>query len=126
MAYIQAEPGGAAVKTLFHEAENGRSAVYISLINLGEVLYQLEHRWGGKRLADWLGTLESLPLTVVDVTRARVYAAAHLKAHQPMAYGDTFAATLAEELDATLLTGDPEFQKVSDRVRIQWLPQPQR
>ena len=122
LAYIQREPGAIEVKSILQEAADGRSAAYISLINLGEVLYQLERRQGGDQLPELLALLDELPLTVVEVTRPQVYAAAHLKANYAIAYGDTFAAALAQELDAVVLTGDPEFRKLGDAVRIQWLP----
>jgi ribonuclease VapC len=126
LAYIQREPGGAAVKTILQEAATGQSALFISLINLGEVLYQFERRQGQGQLPTLLALLDELPLTLVEVTRARVYAAAHLKAHYAVAYGDTFAVALAQELDATVVTGDPEFRKLGDVVRVKWLPPPGR
>ncbi len=122
LAYIQREPGAIEVKSVLQEAGGGRSAAYISLINLGEVLYQLERRQGSDQLPELLALLDELPLTVVEVTRPRAYAAAHLKARYAIAYGDTFAAALAQELDAVVLTGDPEFRKLGDAVGIQWLP----
>lgn len=36
-------------------------------------------------------------------------------------YVDAFAAALAIELEATLLTGDLEFQALSSQVAIEWL-----
>jgi predicted nucleic acid-binding protein len=50
-------------------------------------------------------------------------AAAHLKMDCPMAYADCFAAALAQQHDAILLTGDPEFNKIKaeSNVRIEWM-----
>lgn len=126
LAYIQNEPGATQVETILEGAATGRSAVYISLVNLGEVLYQFERRKGRKQVPDLLAMLDSLPLTIAEVTRARVHAAAHLKANHAISYADTFAAALAQELDAVVLTGDPEFHKLGDAVRVQWLQQPNR
>lgn len=47
--------------------------------------------------------------------------AAHLKAHYPISYADAFAAVLAQELKATLVTGDPEFHAVQHLIHIEWL-----
>lgn len=37
---------------------------------------------------------------------------------------DAFAASLARELSATLVTGDPEFAGLEQRgvIRVRWLP----
>jgi hypothetical protein len=40
-----------------------------------------------------------------------------------VAYADAFAAALAQESAATLVTGDPEFEILGDVLTIQWLPQ---
>ena len=77
-------------------------------------------------MPDSIALLDSLPLIVTEVTRARVYAAARLKANYAISYADTFVAALAQELDAVVLTGDPEFRKLGDTVRIQWLQQRER
>jgi len=38
-----------------------------------------------------------------------------------MALGDCFAAALAKELKADLVTGDQEFKQVEGQVKVQWL-----
>lgn len=126
LAYLQAEPGGVVIKTILHEAATGQAETFISLINLGEVLYRLERQQGAGSLPDSIGLLESLPLIIAEVTRARVYAAARLKANYAISYADTFVVALAQELDAVVLTGDPEFRKLGSAVRVQWLQQRDR
>jgi len=108
---------------LAEQAAADKAQVFVSLINLGETLYHLERRRGAVYLPEYLNEFEQLPLTVIEVTRERVYDAAHLKARHPISYADAFAAALAQELDAAVLTGDPEFRKLGDAVRVQWLPQ---
>jgi predicted nucleic acid-binding protein len=56
----------------------------------------------------------------------RTLAAANLKitystAKSQMSYADCFAAALAQELNATLVTGDPEFQTLTSIIDIQFL-----
>lgn len=46
-----------------------------------------------------------------------------LKAKYPVAYADCFAAALATEKDARIVTGDPEFKKMEGEVKIEWLGQ---
>jgi ribonuclease VapC len=95
----------------------------MSLINLGEVAYQIERRRGAARLPEMLSYVEITPIEFVDATKQRIFSAAHLKAQHPISYADAFAAALCEELEATLLTGDPEFRALEQRINIEWLPQ---
>jgi predicted nucleic acid-binding protein len=48
-------------------------------------------------------------------------AAAHLKANHRLSYADAFAAALAREYNAAVVTGDPEFRALGDKVRLAWL-----
>lgn len=38
-----------------------------------------------------------------------------------MSLADAFAAALAKEKKAELVTGDPEFKALEDEIRINWL-----
>ncbi len=60
---------------------------------------------------------------MVGVERVLALTAAHIKAEYPLAYADAFAAALAMNKDATLVTGDPEFMVLKDCLPIQWLGQ---
>ena len=123
LAFIQHEPGAEAVKAVIEQADIGRSEAYLSLVNLGEALYQFERRKGSELIPEFLALLDSLPITMVDVNFDRVIEAAHLKATYPFSYADAFVAALAHELDAVILTGDPEFRELGDAVHVQWLEQ---
>lgn len=51
-------------------------------------------------------------------TDDRVLAAATLKIKHTLSYADVFAASTAIELDATLITGDPELIALQDVIRL--------
>ncbi|MBE7474655.1 MAG: type II toxin-antitoxin system VapC family toxin [Anaerolineae bacterium] len=120
LALLNNEPGAARVEDLLRQTREG-SRVVMSLINLGEVAYIVERRWGAEKLRAMLAYLEAAALEVMAVDRDQVFAAAHIKARYPLAYADAFAVALTRELEATLLTGDPEFKGVSDFITVEWL-----
>ncbi len=43
------------------------------------------------------------------------------KAQYPISFADAFATATAIRMDAELLTGDPEFRRVEQLVKIRWL-----
>jgi len=47
--------------------------------------------------------------------------AAHIKANYPISYADAFVVVAAQKLNGTIMTGDPEFQDITELARIEWL-----
>lgn len=66
--------------------------------------------------------LETLPIEFHAATRALEDRAAIFKAAHRLSLADAFAATLAKEKKAELVTGDPEFKKLEKDVKVHWLP----
>jgi len=123
MAYLQNEPGHERVTGLLEAAANNECALYLSVVNLGEIAYHAERAGGLSRAAETMRILDELPVSMVSVDRELALAAAHLKAQYPMAYADCFAAALSQIRNAPLVTGDPEFRKLSDGLlHVEWLP----
>ena len=58
---------------------------------------------------------------MLSVSRQRILDAAHIKASTAISHADAFVVAAATEFDAIILTGDPEFRVVEDRVVVVWL-----
>ena len=109
IAYLRHEPGGPRVQQLLQDASDERVALFLCLINHGEVTY-ISHRLGGPAAErEAIRIIDSLPITVVGVDRPLVFAAARIKAQSHLSYADAFAASLALAREAVLVTGDPKF-----------------
>jgi predicted nucleic acid-binding protein len=123
LAYFEGEPGSEQVRRLLEAAKEGQCRLYMCVINLGEVMYIVERERGLPKAQEILARVDELPIEVINVDRTLTLAAAHLKADCPIAYSDCFAAALSQMKSATLVTGDPEFNKIkADRgICIQWL-----
>jgi ribonuclease VapC len=121
LALLNDEPGAARVEDLLRQAEAGEVDLSLSVINLGELAYIVERRWGPEKLRAVLAYIEETKIQLVAVDLPRALAAAHIKAQYPFAYADAFTAVLSQELEATLLTGDPEFETVQSLIAIEWL-----
>lgn len=108
IAYFEGESGGNLVKRLFERATKGGCELFLSVVNLGEIAYIVERERGLPKAQETLARIDELPISIGDVDRRLALATAHLKARYPIAYADCFAAALAQEKDAALVTGDPE------------------
>jgi predicted nucleic acid-binding protein len=121
VALLDKEKGHERVVARLVAAQNNEIALYMSLINWGEILYTFE-RERGVAFADELEQdLDDYPMILMGVDRKRIRAAARLKSVYRLSYADAFAVALAQELKATVITGDPEFRTVADIVSIDWV-----
>jgi len=121
LAYFQAEPGSDKGRDLPRQARAGEVSAVMSTINLGEVLYTVARRLGDDAAGETLNDMLRLPVELADVTMERVLGAAQIKAHHAVSYADCSAVSLAKELEASVVTGDPEFRKVGALVSLVWL-----
>jgi ribonuclease VapC len=123
LALLGGEPGGDRVSELLREAQEGTVRLLMTWVNVGEVAYIVERRWGREQTIRALGTLEATAIELLPVGRKLALAAAAIKARYPLAYADAFAAALAASEQAVLVTGDPEFRALGGTLDIHWLPQ---
>ena len=68
-----------------------------------------------------LTQFDKYSIQLVEADRRLTYEAAKLKAKYTIVYADCFAAVLASSLKALLVTGDPEFKKLSHELSIEWI-----
>jgi predicted nucleic acid-binding protein len=66
--------------------------------------------------------LQEMPIAVIGVDRERASRVAAVKQRHGLGYADAFAAELAMEQGAWLVTADPEFSKVGKGLSVYSLP----
>ena len=121
LAYFQAEPGGLSVKKRLKQAHVADAETFMNLINLGEAICTTGRKLEEHRAEEILNDITRLPIQPAEATQARVFAAAQVKTQYPISYADAFAVSPAQELKATIVTGDPEFKQVESLVTLLWL-----
>ena len=119
--YLIKGPGVEKIDKLFAQSQRGEVALFISVINRGEVLYTLAKRAGMGAAKEAMQTLDQY-LEAMAATQDVADRAAALKFNYKLGYGDCFAAELAVRLSATLVTADPGFTKVGKQLKILALP----
>jgi predicted nucleic acid-binding protein len=110
------------VRQLIDEARRQDVPLLMSAITWGEVFY-IEWRWHGEVMA-WQveAMLRELPIAIIGVERERASRAGALKQKHGLGYADAFAAELAIERGAWLVSADPEFTKVGKALSVFPLP----
>ena len=110
------------VENLLRDALLRELPLLMSAVNWGEVFYTEWKYRGEANAREAEAKLRQLPIAVVSVDVDRATRAAALKQKHNLGYADAFAAELAMERDAWLVTADPEFSKLGKMLSVYSLP----
>lgn len=110
------------VERLLHDALLRESPLFMSAVNWGEVFYTEWRYRGESKAREVEQRMQELPIAVVGVDQDRATRAAAIKQKYSLGYADAFAAELAIERSAWLVTADPEFSKVGKLLSVHPLP----
>jgi len=121
LAFFQNEDGAEVVYNILQKSKEKRMDRLICIINLGEIIYMTKKRFGDRKKIEILGRIHQLAFKVLPAPDSLVYRAAEIKADYPISYADCFAVACAQEHNATIVTGDPDFKNVEHLVKIEWI-----
>ena len=121
LAFLGNEKGRDQVSRLLHEAADHKAVILMSVINLGEVWYQIARDFSFDRADEIVAELIGFEIEMVGVDWALARQSAVFKAKGGISYADCYTAALAKARNATVVTGDKEFKRVENEVKILWL-----
>jgi len=120
-AFLRDKPGASKVSSLLEEAMRGRARILMSAVNYGEVYGLILREYGSEQALTAVHAVRPLPIQLLDATTQRAFQAADIKVKYKLYYVDAFAAALAIEHKATLVTSDSDFRKLGHSFPIVWL-----
>ncbi|KAF0220037.1 MAG: PilT domain-containing [Geobacteraceae bacterium] len=121
LSFFQKEPGGEKVRDLLRQTLKEETPRLINAINLGELVYITQRRFGVQKKLEMLAHIHRMGFTILPCPNDLIFRAAELKARFAISYADAFALASAMEHSAGLVTGDPEFRQVEHLVKIIWV-----
>ena len=121
LAYLGDEASSQEVAKLIAGAHENRFPMVISSVNAGEVWYILAREISESEADKAVADLVRLGIELIDTNWPLTRIAGGFKARHRMSYADCFAAALAKDRKADLVTGDKEFKQVEGEVSIRWL-----
>ena len=124
LALLFGEPGAETVEALMHRASEKDQPMLMSAVNWAEVCYRVEGKRGAEALAQAKEFATNASVVVVPADRELAEAAAAYKAADQLSLADAFAAALAKNSKAELVTADREFTSVENEIKIIWLKNP--
>lgn len=121
ISYLQDEPSAEKVADMIADAHEEAVPLLMSVVNAGEVWYIIARRTSEADADRSLRQLKQLGIEMVDADWDIAHQAGRFKAKHKMSFADCFAAALAKQKNALLLTGDREFKQVEAEITINWL-----
>ena len=120
------QPAAERVRKILAEASRSDAPLWMSAVNWAEVFYTEWRRHGESKAREAEMNLHRLPVLVIAVDLDRATRAAALQQKHNLGYADSFAAELAMERSAWLITADPEFSKLGKGLSVYTLPRHNR
>ncbi len=121
LAFFRGEEAGVLVKDLLYKAASADRPLHMTEVNYAEVKYMLVRKDGVQAWKQAADILTSLPIEFHPADRQLADLAADFKSRHKISLADAFAAALARERKAEMVTGDPEFKSLEKEIKINWL-----
>lgn len=123
VGFFENRPGSAVkVRGLLEQSMRSEEPLLMSAVTWGEVFY-IEWRYRGEGKAyEAEVKLHQLPIIVFSADQERATRAGALKQKHNLGYADSFAAELAIEQEAWLVTADTGFSNLGKALSVYPLP----
>ncbi|MEN9813937.1 MAG: Ribonuclease VapC [Verrucomicrobiota bacterium] len=123
VAFFEDEPAASQVEEVLDQASSNQHRLYLSAINWAEIYFSTMREVSQEAADRHAEIIAQLPIEIVGLTDDLHLArqAAIYKARHRLSLADAFAAALAKEKRAELLTGDPEFRVLEGEIKLRWL-----
>lgn len=121
MAFLQDEPAAEKIADFLADAQETSIPVGMSVVNAGEVWYIVARRVSTTEADRTLRLIQEIGVVLFDANLALTMAAAAYKVKGNISYADCYAAALAKQQKAHLVTGDKEFKPLESEISIVWL-----
>ena len=122
LTYIEDEEGSEYVEDLLIRGEKGDVAIYLAFISLTEVFYITAKERDASEAFKRVKLIQSLAVRVEESNENLNVRAGSLKAKNRISVADAYIAALCQEYNGILVHKDPEFEKISPRVKEFKLP----
>ena len=121
VAYLEGEASAEIVADTIADAHEEQIPLLMTVVNAGEVWYIVARQTSASDADASIKQLRDLGIEFVDADWNLAHGAGYFKSRNKMSFADAFAAALAKQRKAQLVTGDHEFKQVAREIEILWL-----
>lgn len=121
IAFFDNEPSAVKIENLITASLEMNREMKITVVNLGEIWYSYARIYTDDFADQLIRNVQSINIDIVSIDWRLAKSAAGFKKAGGISYADCFAAALAKESGAELVTGDPEFKQFEKDLDIVWV-----
>ena len=121
IAYLEDEDAATKVADIIADSHDEQIPVLMTVVNAAEVWCIVARQTSAADADSSIKQLRELGIRLVDADWALAREAGYFKSKNKMSLADAFAAGLAKQRRAHLVTGDKEFKQVEKELQISWL-----
>jgi predicted nucleic acid-binding protein len=125
IAFLNKEPEGIKVKSLFEHTDTEDISIFMSVFNLIEVYYDFIKKYRVVEQADEImRQVDELPIELIETVSHVVYReTARLKGFYRISLADAVACATAKSLGAIIVTKDSEIRVVeqAENLSVLWI-----
>lgn len=121
IAYLEDEEAAEKVADTIGDAHEDGIPLLMTVVNAGEVWYIVARETSASEADASIKQLSDLGIQFVEADWDLAKDAAYFKSRNKMSFADCFAAALAKQRKASLVTGDSEFKQIQQDIAIIWL-----
>jgi len=121
IAYLEDEEPAARVADIIADSHEQQIPLLMTVVNAAEVWYIVARQTSAADADSSIKQLRDLGIEFIDADWGLAKEAGYFKSKNKMSLADAFAAALAKQRKAHLVTGDSEFKQIEKEVAINWL-----
>ncbi len=118
MVLYDGRPGASKVEELLAYAMEGKTELFMSVVNWGEVYYTVWRNRSEFAAQKVSAEIAQLPIEIVNADRELTKIAAEFRARHKLPYADCFGAALAALRKAAIATADRDFTAVEGELDV--------
>jgi predicted nucleic acid-binding protein len=122
LCWLNDEDGADIIEKLLEKSRKREITLFINWINIGEVYYIVQRKDSQKKAIETISLIKQLPIERVGYEEPLVLLAGDYKANYPISYAEAYCLATAKSKEAKIVTGDPEYECIEDKISIAWLP----
>jgi predicted nucleic acid-binding protein len=121
ISFFEDPTGAEEVEKLVADGVAGKTELFMSVVNWGEVYYSAWRARGQHAAKQVAAEIFQFPIQIVAADFELTKFAAELHAKHNLPYADCFAAALTKMRSAQLVTADRDFAKIKSEIEILFL-----
>ncbi len=121
IAYLDGGDIGGIVANLIGDAQENRSPLYMTVLDAVDIWEIIARTTSADEATKCVDEFTKLGFEILDITWAIARAAAVIRMNYKIDLKRSLSVAYTKHLKAELVTGDVQYKKINDEIKIRWV-----